>query len=47
LWSDDFFTGHAEIALLDDVLGPVTEENVNDTGEAPSDEMLAALRDGV
>lgn len=44
-FSDDFFAGHAEIALLEDTLGKaITSEDVGT--EAPvSDEMLAAMRD--
>jgi len=45
IWSEDFFTGHEQIALLDDVLN-VTPDTASDTGEAVSDEMMAALRDG-
>ena len=47
IWSEDFFTGHEQIALLDDVLGKVTPDTASDPGEAVSDEMMAALRDGV
>ena len=46
VWSDDFFSGHEEIAILDDVLGEITEDTVNDQ-EQPSDELLGALQDGV
>jgi len=46
IWSDDFFSGHEEIALLDDVLGEVTTETINEVGETPSDELLGALKDG-
>jgi hypothetical protein len=50
IWSDDFFSGHEEIALLDDVLGEVTDETVNETGEEtgeePSAELMGALKDG-
>jgi hypothetical protein len=46
IWSDDFFSGHEDIALLKDVLGEVTEETLTE-GEQPSDEMLGALKDGV
>ena len=47
IWSDDFFSGHEEIALLEDVLGEVDETNPVDTSEQPSDELLGALKDGV
>ena len=46
IWSDDFFSGHEEIALLEDVLGEVDETNPVDTSEQPSDELLGALKDG-
>jgi hypothetical protein len=45
IWSDDFFSGHEEIALLDDVLGEVTAETINDVGDAPSNELLGAFRE--
>lgn len=48
IFSDDFFSAHEEISLLDDVLGEVTAETVNETGEdEPSSELLGALRGGV
>lgn len=47
IWSDDFYSGHEEIALLDDILGEVTEETINETGDEPSAELLGALKDGV
>jgi hypothetical protein len=46
-FSDDFFTGHDEIDLMEDKLGKAIEDH-GDTvgGEAPvSEEMLSALRD--
>lgn len=48
IWADDFYSGHEEIKLLDDVLGEVTKDTVNETGgDEPSAEMLGALASGV
>lgn len=50
IFSDDFFSGHEEIALLEDVLGEVNDDNVNSdevTGGAVSSELMGALKDGV
>lgn len=45
IWSDDFYSGHEEIALLEDVLGDVTKDTINQTGDEPSAELLNALKD--
>lgn len=43
-YSDDFFTGHEDIALLKDTLGAAMAEDASP--EAPiSDEMMASLRE--
>ena len=46
-FSDDFFAGHEEIALLKDKLGQALADHAETVGEeAPvSDDMLQALRD--
>ena len=44
-FSDDFFTGHQEIALLQDTLGDaIATQEVGEEADV-SGEMLAALRD--
>ena len=45
-FSDDFFTGHEEIALYEDKLGAAIAAHGADMGEAQvSDEMMQAVRD--
>jgi hypothetical protein len=46
-FSDDFFAGHEDIALMPDSIGAAIAEHAEDVGgEAPvSDEMLQAMRD--
>ena len=44
VFSDDFFTGHEEIAILDNTLGSAIEES-NAPDEVVSDELLQAARD--
>lgn len=46
-FSDDFFAGHQEIALLEDTLGRAIADHADKVGpEAPvSDEMMQAMRD--
>ena len=46
-FSDDFFAGHEDIALMPDSIGAAIAEHAEDVGgEAPvSEEMLQAMRD--
>ncbi len=44
VFSDDFFTGHEEIAILDNTLRSAIEES-NAPDEVVSDELLQAARD--
>lgn len=45
-FSDDFFAGHQEIALLEDTIGKGLKEHGDKVAEAPvSDEMMQAVRD--
>lgn len=45
-FSDDFFTGHEDIALIEDVLGKnLAAAETGEADDTVSDEMLAALRD--
>jgi hypothetical protein len=46
-FSDDFFCGHQDLALLEDRLGNAITDHADKVGDAPavSDEMLQAIRD--
>jgi len=46
-WSEDFFAGHEEIALLQDPLGAVTKETIGTSEDEISSELMGALKDGV
>lgn len=44
-YSDDFFTGHDDIALLENKLGKALETQAEETGLTVSDEMMQTMRD--
>lgn len=44
-YSDDFFTGHDDIALLENKLGKVLDAHSEETGLIVSDEMMQTMRD--
>jgi hypothetical protein len=44
-FSDDFFSGHADIALLPDTLGAAIKEHGDGKDTAVSQELLDAMRD--
>jgi len=45
VYSDDFFTGHKDIALLPDTLGKAIQDHGGEEPEKVSDELLQAMRD--
>ena len=44
-YSDDFFTGHEDIGLLENKLGKVLDAQTEETGLAVSDEMMETMWD--
>lgn len=47
IFSDDFFAGHEQITLLEDTI-QAGKEQIGDTKEdAPSDELIQAMRDSL
>jgi hypothetical protein len=47
IFSDDFFAGHEQIALLEDTIKDGLEQIGGEKEDAPSDELIKAMRDNL